>query len=141
MASFRGGAFGALHSSAVVIDSGSGVLKAGLSNASNVDINGSKSDSGRVTPPLPRRGQDEGVAPAGQHGLTPSVYFPSIIGKYKKAHEHTSTGAFDIDGNIFLIGEQAIEHREQLVLQYPMTHGVITDWDDMERLWHFTFKR
>jgi centractin len=83
-----------------------------------------------------------GVLKAGFTGqVTPAAYFPSLIGKHKRKFDNTSTGAFEVDSNVFLIGEQAIEHRDKLLLQYPITHGVITDWDDVERLFHFTFKR
>ena len=26
-----------------------------------------------------------------------------------------------------------------LTMKYPMEHGIITNWDDMERVWHHTF--
>jgi actin-related protein len=26
-----------------------------------------------------------------------------------------------------------------LKLTYPVEHGIVTDWDDMEKIWHHTF--
>lgn len=26
-----------------------------------------------------------------------------------------------------------------LLLKYPIEHGIITNWDDMEKIWHHTF--
>merc|ERR1711971_110892 len=26
-----------------------------------------------------------------------------------------------------------------LTLKYPVEHGIITNWDDMEKIWHHTF--
>ena len=24
-------------------------------------------------------------------------------------------------------------------IKYPMEHGIVTDWDDMERIWNFVY--
>ncbi len=26
-----------------------------------------------------------------------------------------------------------------LALKYPIGHGIVTNWDDMEKIWHHTF--
>ncbi len=39
-----------------------------------------------------------------------------------------------IQDNLF-IGRRAQELRGLLKIKYPMEHGVVTDWDDMERIW------
>ena len=26
-----------------------------------------------------------------------------------------------------------------LTLKYPIEHGIVTNWDDMEKIWHHTF--
>ncbi|WAR19593.1 ACT1-like protein [Mya arenaria] len=33
----------------------------------------------------------------------------------------------------------ALMERGLLSLRYPMEHGIVTDWDDMEKIWHHTF--
>ncbi|CEP20889.1 unnamed protein product [Cyberlindnera jadinii] len=40
-----------------------------------------------------------------------------------------------LEGDTF-IGNSAEAHRGLLRLQYPMRHGVVTHWDDMEKIWH-----
>lgn len=37
------------------------------------------------------------------------------------------------------VGEEAQVMRGILSLKYPIEHGIVTDWDDMERIWHHTF--
>jgi actin-related protein len=37
------------------------------------------------------------------------------------------------------IGEEANAKRGILALKYPIEHGIVTDWDDMEKIWHHTF--
>lgn len=44
------------------------------------------------------------------------------------------------DDDIF-IGKRAEEMRGILRLAWPMDHGVVTDWDDMERIWHHLFMK
>jgi len=33
------------------------------------------------------------------------------------------------------------EHRGLLSIRYPMEHGIIRDWNDMERIWHYIFSK
>merc|ERR1719394_1315647 len=37
------------------------------------------------------------------------------------------------------IGDEAQSKRGILKLTYPIEHGIITSWDDMEKIWHHTF--
>jgi len=39
----------------------------------------------------------------------------------------------------YYIGDNALSKRGLLNLKYPMEHGIVTDWDAMEKLWHHTF--
>merc|ERR1719221_2285769 len=38
-----------------------------------------------------------------------------------------------------MIGDEAMSKRGILSLQYPIAHGIVTNWDDMEKMWHHTF--
>ncbi|KAH7103234.1 actin-related protein [Auriculariales sp. MPI-PUGE-AT-0066] len=83
----------------VVIDNGSGTIKAGFA------------------------GQDH-----------PKCFFPSFIGRPK----HTRVMAGALEGDVF-IGRRAQEFRGLLKIKYPMTHGIVEDWEDMERIWSWVY--
>ncbi|KAN0125214.1 actin-like protein [Russula decolorans] len=83
----------------VVIDNGSGTIKAGFA------------------------GQDH-----------PKCFSPSYVGRPK----HTRVMAGALEGDVF-IGRKAQEFRGLLKIKYPMEHGIVTDWDDMERIWNWVY--
>jgi centractin len=56
------------------------------------------------------------------------------VGKIK--HVRAMAGA--IEGDTF-VGSKAQELRGLLSLNYPMEHGVIQNWGDMERIWNYIF--
>uniref|UniRef100_A0A2K5M388 Actin, cytoplasmic 1 n=1 Tax=Cercocebus atys TaxID=9531 RepID=A0A2K5M388_CERAT len=37
------------------------------------------------------------------------------------------------------VGNEAQSKRDILTLKYPIEHGIVTNWDDMEKIWHYTF--
>ena len=49
--------------------------------------------------------------------------------------------ASDPGNDITYIGDADDNLRRQLHLNYPIQHGIVTDWDDMERLLHHTFEK
>ncbi|KAF9083529.1 Actin-2 [Mortierella sp. GBA35] len=83
----------------VVIDNGSGVIKAGFA------------------------GDDQ-----------PKCFFPSFVGRPK--HVRIMAGA--VEGDVF-IGRKAQELRGLLKIKYPIEHGIVQDWDDMERIWQYIY--
>lgn len=52
--------------------------------------------------------------------------------------KHTRVMAGAIQDELF-IGRRAQELRGLLKIKYPMEHGVVTDWDDMERIWNWVY--
>lgn len=52
--------------------------------------------------------------------------------------KHTRIMAGALEGDNF-IGSVAQKHRGLLKLQYPMAHGTVTNWDDMERIWQHVY--
>lgn len=57
-------------------------------------------------------------------------YFVNSMGRPK--HIRVMAGA--LEGDMF-VGQRADDHRGLLSIKYPMEHGIITDWNDMERIW------
>eukprot|EP01083_Nonionella_stella_P214138 771766_1 len=37
------------------------------------------------------------------------------------------------------VGDEAKSNRGILALKYTIEHGIVTSWDDMEKIWHHTF--
>merc|ERR1712054_270653 len=64
----------------------------------------------------------------------PRAVFPSIVGRAK--HQASMVGMAQKDA---YIGDEAQVKRGVLKLQYPIEHGIITSWDDMEKIWHHTY--
>mmetsp|Transcript_115239 Transcript_115239/g.358868 ORF Transcript_115239/g.358868 Transcript_115239/m.358868 type:complete len:378 (+) Transcript_115239:62-1195(+) len=88
-----------LDKPAVIIDNGSGHVKAGI---------------------------------AGEEA--PSTVFPALVGRPK--HGVMMPGSEKRD---YFMGEEAISKKGVLSLSYPLEHGIVKDWNDMEKVWHHTF--
>jgi len=84
---------------AVVIDNGSGNIKAGVA------------------------GDD-----------APRSVFPSVVA-YPK-YEETMVGMGHKES---LVGDEAQGMRGVMKLNYPIDHGIVNNWDDMEKIWQHTF--
>jgi len=65
----------------------------------------------------------------------PKCFFPSYVGRPK----HVRVMAGSIEGDIF-IGRRAQELKGLLKINYPIEHGVVDDWDDMERIWNYIYQ-
>lgn len=76
-----------------------------------------------------------GVVKAGFSGEdAPRAIFPSIIGRPK--NQSVIVG---VDAKDEYIGDEAQQKRGVLKITYPVGHGIVQDWDDMEKIWNHTF--
>lgn len=65
----------------------------------------------------------------------PKCFFPSWVGRPK--HLRVLAGA--LEGDVFIGQKAATELRGLLKIKYPLEHGIVTDWDDMERIWEYVY--
>lgn len=90
-----------LTSQPVVIDNGSGTIKAGFAGAEE-----------------------------------PTLIIPNYVGRPK----YIRVMAGSLEGDTF-IGRSAEQHRGLLSLKYPMEHGTVVDWNDMELIWQYIYSK
>jgi len=67
---------------------------------------------------------------------SPRSVFRTILGTHKQTQ--MMIGGSDRD---WYIGDEAYNMRGNLRMRSPIEYGVITNWDEMEKIWHFIFER
>jgi actin beta/gamma 1 len=60
----------------------------------------------------------------------PWAVFPTVIGRPKVDHK---------EQKVVYIGDEALMMRGSLTLKYPIQKNIVTNWDDMDKIWHHTF--
>ncbi|XP_043075303.1 actin-1 isoform X3 [Puntigrus tetrazona] len=66
----------------------------------------------------------------------PTSVFPSVIGRPK--YEEVMNGSVEREQ---YVGHDAQHMRGVLTLKYPIRNGVVTNWDEMEMIWHHAFQQ
>ncbi|KAJ5073817.1 actin [Anaeramoeba ignava] len=64
----------------------------------------------------------------------PRAVFPTIVGKPKRQVQMVGMGSKD-----YYIGDDGYHPRRALTLKYPIENGIITNWEDIEHIWHHSF--
>jgi actin-related protein len=76
-----------------------------------------------------------GVLKAGFAGDDmPSKVLPCIVGRPKFV-----TAMQGLTHKEHFVGEEAQRKRGVLELKYPLEHGIVTNWEDMEKVWKHTY--
>jgi actin-related protein len=77
-----------------------------------------------------------GMCKAGLSGEdNPRAVFPALVGVARTASIMMGTQNKDV-----YVGSEANAKRGILQLKYPIEHGVIENWDDMEKIWHHCYQ-
>jgi len=63
----------------------------------------------------------------------PVSVFPSVVGRPR-------IPGVILGDNAVIVGEAAQKKRGILSLRYPVEHGIVVNWDDMQTLWQHTFQ-
>ena len=65
---------------------------------------------------------------------SPRAVFPSVVGRPR--HSGVMVGMRQRD---IFVGDEAQVKRGILSIRYPIEHGIVSNWDDMECIWHHAF--
>jgi len=61
--------------------------------------------------------------------------FPTIVGRVKMR----GMVMVGYDSKVYYVGDEAEEHKKLLRLRRPVEHGIVTNWDNIEKILHHTF--
>jgi actin len=64
----------------------------------------------------------------------PRSILPTVVGRLRP-----NTMISELNKNDSYIGAEALNKKDILTIHYPIEHGIVTNWDDMEKIWHYIF--
>ena len=67
----------------------------------------------------------------------PRAVFPCIVGHMR--YNQRVAGNVGNGQTGTYIGDEAVAKHDKLTLKYPIERGSVTNWADMEKIWHHTF--
>ncbi|XP_025771317.1 actin-2-like [Puma concolor] len=77
-----------------------------------------------------------GFSKVGFAGMeTPLAVFPTLLGKLR--HDNPLVGMGEED---WFLGDEAQHKRGELSLQYPISRATVTNWANMEKIWHHSYQ-
>lgn len=68
----------------------------------------------------------------------PRYTIPGIVGRPMLRYDQKID---NVELKSIMIGDEAAPYRVMLELNQPMEQGIVMDWDDMELLWDYSFKK
>jgi actin-related protein len=66
----------------------------------------------------------------------PVAVFSNIVGRLRNASTLPEMNQTDL-----YIGNKALAYKNILTIRYPIEHGIVTNWDDMEKIWYHLFHK
>ncbi|CAF4076378.1 unnamed protein product, partial [Adineta steineri] len=65
---------------------------------------------------------------------------PQVILQNVIHHRRHNSSQSDTSHSNYFIGNKLFKDKDtSLICSYPMEHGIVTNWDDMEKIWHHIF--
>lgn len=102
---------------AIVLDNGSGVIKAGFSGEDS-----------------PRAAFVSGVG-----CVKNPEWFAAQVPSWKASASSPSGAASDLHERDTFVGAACQQYRDFLDVTHPIDRGVVEDWDALERIWEYIF--
>merc|ERR1719171_1062689 len=75
---------------------------------------------------------------AGDH--FPRLQFPTMLGRPTLRFDQEMNDS-EMQLKELMIGDEVISMRSMLEISRPIENGVVRNWDDMEKLWDYTFEK